>query len=208
MWGRKEDQGMGTGLAVAPDQLAAAVPEPALAQRTATAPQIAPARRRDSAVSRIGESIKFKGEIQSDEDLFVDGTVEGSITVTKSMLVIGKTSRVNADIRANTLVIHGNVKGTVNAVKRVVIKETGRLEGDLVTDCLQIEDGAVFIGKSAVHIPKVPAGAPPKQPAPAASPSVSARTPYAPPVLARNPGASMTDSPSPKLAGGPSPVKP
>ena len=110
--------------------------------------------------SRLCKSVKFRGEIHSDEDLFVDGTVDGVIDIPHKTLVIGPNSEVRADIQARSLILHGRLQGKVNIRERIEIKKQGRLDGDLVTHRLVIEDGAVFCGSSEVHPPEVEASAP------------------------------------------------
>ena len=112
------------------------------------------------AASRLCKSVKFRGEIYSDEDLFVDGSVDGVINIPNKTLVIGPNSEVRADIQARSLVLHGRLQGKANIRERIEIKKQGRLEGDLVTHRLIIEDGAVFCGMSEVHPPEVEAPAP------------------------------------------------
>ena len=134
----------------------AAPPEPAEPQRSADA----------ANSSRMGQSIKFTGEIHSGEDFLVDGSVEGSISVPKHSVVIGPKSNVKATIEAKSILIHGQVKGKINASERVELAKTGRFEGDLVTRRLKIQDGAVFVGTSAVHEPKQGPLPPAARPAP------------------------------------------
>ncbi len=102
-------------------------------------------------MSRIGETVKFRGEISAEEDMIVEGMVEGSIKIQSHTLVLHSAARVKADIIAREFVLHGELRGTVKARDKITIKETGKLEGDIVTRRLQIDDGGVFIGNSAVH---------------------------------------------------------
>ena len=182
MWGRKEDQPDGTDIHPASSQDSTlprqAPPEPEAAPPKPVAPK--PAAPISNS-SRIGHSIKFSGEIHSDENFLVDGSVEGSISVPKHSVVIGSKSTVQATIEAHSVLIRGQVKGKINASERVEIAHTGRFEGDLVARRLEIHDGAVFVGTSAVHGPKQP----PKPPAsqPAAQPEKKAEAaPKPPPV--------------------------
>ena len=167
MWGRKEDQSNGPDMRLgsaqqkappreAPPRPVAAPPEPAEPERLADA----------ANSSRMGQSIKFTGEIYSGEDFLVDGSVVGSISVPKHSVVIGPKSNVKATIEAKSILIHGQVKGKINASERVELAKTGRFEGDLVTRRLKIQDGAVFVGTSAVHEPKQEPLPPAARPAP------------------------------------------
>ena len=134
----------------------------------------------------MGQSVKFTGEIHSDEDFLVDGSVEGSISVPNHAVVIGPKSNVQANIEAKSILIHGQVKGKITASERVQLAKTGRFEGDLITRRLEIQDGAVFVGTSAVHEPKQEPLLPASQAAPApekkaeAAPKVPVAKPAAP----------------------------
>ena len=112
-------------------------------------------------VSRIGQSVKFQGEIHSQEDLYIDGIIEGVISIPDHLLVIGPNSKVQATVEARSLELHGILRGKVAVGERIQIKKKGCLEGDLVTHRLVIEDGAIFRGTSEVRPPEpepAPAG--------------------------------------------------
>lgn len=162
MWGRKEDQSNGAETLASASQASVrpsgAPPRPAAAPPKPAAP--APMSS-GAGTSRIGKSIQFKGEIHSDEDISVDGAVDGSISVPKHAVVIGPESKVHATIEAHSVLIRGQVEGKINASEKVEIAKTGRFKGDLITRRLEIQDGAVFVGSSAVHQAKPAAPAPP-----------------------------------------------
>lgn len=166
MWGRKEDQSNGAETLASASQASAgpseAPPRPAVALPKPAAP--APATR-SAGTSRIGKSIQFKGEIHSDEDFLVDGAVDGSISVPKHAVVIGSESQVHATIDAHSVLIRGQVEGKINASEKVEISKTGRFKGDLITRRLEIHDGAVFVGSSAVHQAKPAPPASAREPA-------------------------------------------
>ena len=103
--------------------------------------------------SRIGQSVAFKGEIHSEEDFFVDGVVEGMISIPKNLLVIGANSTVKADVHAHSLLLSGRLVGQVAIVERIEIKKTGTLEGNLVTHRIVVEDGGVFRGSCDIKKP-------------------------------------------------------
>ncbi len=126
--------------------------------------------------SRLGETVKFTGEIHAEEDLVIEGLVEGKIQVPGHTLVLARTCRSHAEINALHLIVHGQLNGKVNVGDKVVLKKTGRFEGELVTRRLEIEDGAVFIGQSAVHTSRSdsrPALKPKPAPRPAKPPAAA-----------------------------------
>jgi len=94
----------------------------------------------------IGQSIHFKGELTGNEDLMIDGTVEGKIDLKEHHLTIGKNGRIKADLRAKSITIQGEVVGQISAEEKVEIQATGRLQGDILSPRLSIADGAHFKG--------------------------------------------------------------
>jgi cytoskeletal protein CcmA (bactofilin family) len=104
------------------------------------------------ATARLGSSLHVKGEITGNEDLQVDGSVEGLIQLDERKLIIGSTSKVTADVIAREVVVYGNVKGNLRAKDRIEIKKDGSVVGDLTTSRIMIEDGAYF--KGSIEIDK------------------------------------------------------
>ena len=94
----------------------------------------------------IGPSIQIKGELQGDEDLTIDGRVEGKIDLRDHDLTIGPNGKIKADLYANTIIIAGDVTGNAFAAERVEIAPTGRLTGDIASPRITIADGAHFKG--------------------------------------------------------------
>ncbi|MEW6324739.1 MAG: polymer-forming cytoskeletal protein [Nitrospirota bacterium] len=105
----------------------------------------------------IGQSIHIKGELTGNEDLTIEGTVEGKIDLKEHHLTIGKTGRIKADLHAKAITIVGEVFGHVMAEERVEIQATGRLQGDIIAPRLSIADGAHF--KGSVDMDRKPAAA-------------------------------------------------
>lgn len=93
----------------------------------------------------IGKNIRIKGELEGDEDLIIEGTVEGTINL-KKHLTVEETGVVRADITTEDLTVKGEVVGNTNASKRVVIEKTAKVVGDIKTSKLVIADGARFKG--------------------------------------------------------------
>lgn len=103
-----------------------------------------PAAERGSA--RLGPGLQVHGEISGNEDLQVEGTVDGEIRLGERRLTIGASARVTADVDAREVVIYGNLKGNLKARDRIEIKKDGSVVGDLTTARIMIEDGAYFKG--------------------------------------------------------------
>lgn len=212
MWGRKEDQSHGAQTLASASPAGAnpseAPPRPSAAPPKPTAP--APATP-SAGTSHIGQSINFKGEIHSEEDFSVDGSVDGSIFVPKHSLVIGSASKVRATIEAHSVLIRGQVEGKINASDKVEISNTGRFKGDLITRRLVIHDGAIFVGDSAVHQAKPASPAPPserkaearpKPPDPSAKPA-----PLAPALQSAPPPEKKAEPKTPASPAAPAPPK-
>jgi cytoskeletal protein CcmA (bactofilin family) len=101
--------------------------------------------------SRLGPSLFVKGEIFGNEDLLIDGSVEGVIRLSERKLMIGPAANVKADIIAAEVVIRGNLKGNVRARGRIEIGNDGSVTGDLTTPQVFVEDGALFKGSIEIE---------------------------------------------------------
>ena len=97
-------------------------------------------------VAHIGKSVVVRGELSGSEDLYLDGEVEGSIELREHHLTIGPHGRVRASVNARDVVVHGQLNGNVQGTERVELKKSAVLTGDIVTQRIVIEDGAVFKG--------------------------------------------------------------
>lgn len=111
-----------------------------------------PSTPSSGAAARLGASLHLKGEITGNEDLNVDGSVEGLIQLEDRKLTVGASAKVTADIIAREVVVYGNVKGNLRARDRIEIKKDGSVVGDLTTARIMIEDGAYF--KGSIEIDK------------------------------------------------------
>ena len=105
-----------------------------------------------SGASRLGGHWYMRGEVTGSEDLVIEGTFEGLVQLDEGNLTIAATAKVTADIAAVEIVVFGSVKGNVRAKKRITIKENGSVTGDLTTQEIRIEDGALF--KGSIEIDK------------------------------------------------------
>jgi len=117
----------------------------------------------------IGPNAYFRGEIQSDGGVRVDGVLEGNVDITGN-LVIGEGAKIIADIKANNISISGAIKGNING-NRVEILETGRVWGDLTINSLLLNEGAYLRGQTTMHGDIEPPLIEPPRPRPAAKPA-------------------------------------
>ena len=94
----------------------------------------------------IGRTLVIKGEISGSESLYIDGRVEGSITFKDHRVTVGRNGVVQANITAREVVIMGKVTGNVECSDRVDIRSEGSLTGDIVSQRISVEDGALLRG--------------------------------------------------------------
>jgi cytoskeletal protein CcmA (bactofilin family) len=94
----------------------------------------------------IGRSLVIKGEITGSEALYVDGRIEGKITLTDNRVTIGRNGIVQADITAREVVVMGKVTGNLECSDRVDIRSEGVVHGNVLTERVSVEDGAVLKG--------------------------------------------------------------
>lgn len=111
------------------------------------APTVAPLPVSPRAAACISQGIRIKGEVTGSEDLFVDGQVEGKLSLSNGSLTVGPNGSVKADLNAREVIVRGTVEGKVSGRDRVQLWSTGRVNGEVQTERLAIEEGAVLRGK-------------------------------------------------------------
>jgi len=125
------------------------VPNPEPPRPAPAAPSHEPAGRAGVAAGDqaiISKGLFVKGEISGTESLYIDGKVEGSISLPGNRVTIGRNGQVGANVTAREVVVLGKVKGNVTATDRVDIRAEGALSGDVAAARISIEDGAFFKG--------------------------------------------------------------
>ncbi len=126
----------------------------------------------ESVICIVGRGMKVVGDCHTDGTVRIEGTVHGSVQAGKAV-VVGREGSVTGDIITQDAVISGSVSGTVVAESRLELQATCKIEGEVQTRRLQLEEGAVFNGsvkmsaEGVKHIQASPAGAQPAD-APAA----------------------------------------
>ena len=124
------------------------------------------------STARLGASLHVKGEISGNEDLHIDGSVEGLVQLEDRKLTVGASAKLTADVVAREVVVYGSVKGNLRARDRIEIKKDGSVVGDLTTARIMIEDGAYFKVRSKSIAPRravIPASTSPRTTKTAAS---------------------------------------
>jgi cytoskeletal protein CcmA (bactofilin family) len=102
---------------------------------------------RSKNVSVIGPTLVFKGELSADEDLVIEGTIEGTIAHHKKNLTIGARGRVKADIHASSVLVEGQLDGDIHSDGLVSLAKGATVNGNINCARLVLQDGARFNGK-------------------------------------------------------------
>jgi cytoskeletal protein CcmA (bactofilin family) len=170
--GKKDEPGRAPGQRQGLD----AEPEPWAESPRSEAPA------REAAV--IGRSIQIDGNLRGEEDLRIEGDVNGTIQLNNHNLTIGKDGKIKADVYAKVITVDGNMDGDLFGSERVGIRKTARVTGNIVAPRVSLEDGARFKGSIEMDPEAVEAAvgknkSQPK-PAPAITPTVVAK-----PVIAK-----------------------
>jgi cytoskeletal protein CcmA (bactofilin family) len=100
----------------------------------------------EAIISTIGSNVRIQGKIVSDQDLHVNGELEGSIDLHDCRLTIGPQAKVKAEIKARSISIVGSAEGTIEASERVELCSQCHLLGDIRTPRIVIKEGAFFKG--------------------------------------------------------------
>ena len=151
MWKRPDE------VAVPPPVVSAESPRPV--PITPPTPGRVPA---PSSPARLGPSLALEGKLSGEEDLLVEGRFKGEIQVPAHQVTVGSDGRVEGEVRANAIVVEGEVRGNLSADTRVEILPTGSLTGTVKSASFTAADGATVKGEVWVEraAPVGPAGRP------------------------------------------------
>jgi cytoskeletal protein CcmA (bactofilin family) len=94
----------------------------------------------------IGQSVTIRGELAGKEDLYIDGVLEGTISLPEGRLTVGPNARVMADVDAREVVVFGLVEGNLSASGLVELRASAVVKGDILTARLSIEENACMKG--------------------------------------------------------------
>jgi cytoskeletal protein CcmA (bactofilin family) len=119
-------------------------------------PAALPAAPTAAPAAHIGKSLVIKGEVNSQEDLTVEGSIEGTVDLREHVLTIGSHGHIKAEIFAKVVIVEGTVTGTITASEKVDLRETGSVDGHLVAPRVAIAEGAHFRGKVQMERPVRP----------------------------------------------------
>lgn len=136
-------------------------PRPATMSSPAPSPSPAAAPeppRRSGDRATIGPSIFIKGDLSGEEDLVIEGRVEGKVDLKQNNVTVGKNGRVKADIFGRVVTIEGEVDGNVFAREQAILRQAGAIRGNITAPRVILEDGSRFKGSIDMDTPKENAG--------------------------------------------------
>ena len=111
------------------------------------APKAAPQRATGpEEPALVGRGIIIKGDVTGNQDLLIQGQLDGTVTLPDNEVVVGRDGRVNATIEARNIVIEGTVEGDLRGIEQIVVKSSGDVSGNIAAPRVGLEDGALFKG--------------------------------------------------------------
>ena len=149
MWNKSQSEVLGTTTPLQETRAPGVPPSSSIAIRST-----APTAR---SMACLGSTFTIKGEISGDEDLQIDGKVEGPVSLLNHRLTVGHSAQLSSHINAREVVVHGKTVGNIRVRDRVEIKKDGEVIGNITTARLSIEDGAYFKGSIEIERSKSPA---------------------------------------------------
>ena len=104
------------------------------------------AHQGEMTVANIGKSIAIKGDLTGNEDMVIEGSVEGTIDLPNNQLTIGADGTIRAEIHAKSVIVVGQVIGNIIGIERVEIQGSGRVQGNVTSPKLVVAEGAQLDG--------------------------------------------------------------
>ncbi len=125
-------------------------PQPSSTKAAPDKPSLT-ATKGSATQATIGPSISIKGDVSGEEDLLVEGRVEGAISLARQSVTVGSGGWVKADIHGRKICVEGEVYGNLHGEEEVVIRKTGKVEGNATAPRVSLENGANFRGSIDMH---------------------------------------------------------
>ena len=106
----------------------------------------------------IGPSITIKGDVTGNEDLVIQGRIDGTVTLKKHNVVVGPEGNVRANVHGRSVTVEGEVTGDLQGLEQVVLRKTAKVDGNIQAPRVTLEDGARFrggidMGEGAASVP-------------------------------------------------------
>jgi cytoskeletal protein CcmA (bactofilin family) len=118
------------------------------------APVASEPARRPGDRATIGPSIFIKGDLSGEEDLIIEGRVEGKVDLKQNNVTVGKNGRVKADVIGKVVIVEGEVDGNVFAREQAILRQSGAIRGNITAPRVILEDGSRFKGSIDMEQPK------------------------------------------------------
>lgn len=120
--------------------------KPEAPQEENARPERSAAGSGSAGTAALGPSLSIKGEVTGDEDLVIQGRLDGSVDLKQHAVTVGPEGEVSADIVARVVTVEGRVDGNINAGEQAVLRKTAVVHGDIKAPRVVLEDGARFRG--------------------------------------------------------------
>lgn len=120
-------------------------PQPAVSTPPSSSPR-SPEPSRSRSLATIGPSIAIRGDVTGDEDLLIEGRVEGKVLLKKNSVTVGRNGRVKADLFAKMIIVEGELEGDLGAQEEVVVRQAGKVRGNIQAPRVTLESGCRFQG--------------------------------------------------------------
>jgi cytoskeletal protein CcmA (bactofilin family) len=104
----------------------------------------------------LGADCRIEGTIEFEGTIRLDGRAKGKILSNGGTLIVGEKAVIHADIRVDSIIVMGEINGTIDAKKRVEVYKPGRVNGDIEAGVISIEPGGVFTGNCSMKTKAVP----------------------------------------------------
>lgn len=170
-------------------------------QPVTPSPAPAPRAQTPRPASVIGPSIRIKGDLTGKEDLVIQGNIEGEVRLKANNVTVGKDGRIRADIYGRSVHVEGEVKGHLFGEQEVVIRASGKVQGDIVSPRVVLENGSNFKGSIDMEPAAAKPAEAPRQPKKASDPGKTGAAPAQPTQAAQS---APSDTAAKRAASAPS----
>ena len=160
IWRRDDPDRAADGLPAAPERAPSDEHGETTTEKVPVRTEVRGMADQGGEVTIVGQGAKLEGTVVSAGSLRIDGQVKGQINAEGDVL-LSPQSQVEADIRAQNVVVAGRFKGTITVKGRAELARGGRVDGDITSKTLVVEDGGIFQGQSIMD--QQPAQAPPQK---------------------------------------------
>jgi cytoskeletal protein CcmA (bactofilin family) len=120
-------------------------PAPTSKPQPTVEPGISDAHVREQA-SVIGSTIFIKGDLTGEDDLLIEGRLEGKIELNRHSVTVGKNGRIQGDIYGKLITVEGTVEGNLYGEEQLIVRQSGTVRGNIVSPRVALEDGSNFKG--------------------------------------------------------------